>query len=1071
MGTSCSATRPNQITGQTALAERPLDVAGTVDVVSAFLAQDHKTERDAVNSFVKTAALATGGQVHFYNCPFSRGRLTVVSGRPSSEDEGFFLVASSSPSMQKADAACPRHVAVLQDALENGVSSSEAATSSGGNYVAAATVKTRGVLDGILVAEVAADLLGASDVNQAPKPLANGRPNREHTASKLNSWPGNNHCTNCSLLDSSIAQAVTLWSQVLGERLENLHNRQNAQGLTKALNSILGTMEKVVDAGISGLECHAAMSHTSNMIPSEVLRGGIESDRVALWFYDCESKEVVLNNSGHLDGIRVPVDQSIVGDAVRVGNGRVICVPDVNQDSRFNRSVDERTGFCTQSTICIPIRLPRPSVDRCQSLSKAKLAAEECQASAGKELIKRLNTSITDCNLSVVQLTNGRRPGETGERIDHFDFVLAESIQKSILPTMLNLREVVMQFLEMERQKEGLQAVVSLVSRADSVTEVIALVEQEVNDVMSCECCTFFFIDEANNEVWAPPTDARPKGICVSVGEGLVGHMAYLAQTDAEQCARMMTANDPQTHPYWKGDIDSDFVTRNVMTAPVWSGGKDKRLMGLIQILNKRTSGFKSRQSSPGSVRLRGFSPLRNRMSISAGKHGTSSNESQVPGFTPADERLLQTLASGVGCHLDRLLVDMMWTKAEMDTNAPGADSKQIPVPSIMNEYYSMAGKGKTVYRTHTQHFDTSESGSTKIWSVRARLTKVGPDKDVEMLFRESEPPEHADVQQWRVDYWALSEAEEFRLFLQALRHIGCLGEMAVEEMHLHNFFFAIRKTYGVVPFHNFRHALSTLHYAFKLMTSTGCIKVLNQESQFAILVAALCHDCDHRGCNNAFEIMTRSELALRYNDNAPLESHHCARTFETALGQSTKAGNCNIFSGLNRETFVTVRQLIIAGILSTDMKHHGDHVALIQSFRLRDCEDKEQSQFLVELFLHSADISNPFMPMDISRRWATLVAEEFTLQVTKERELGLPVTTFMDGLSDPKMAAKNQVGFVDFVIHPLTDPMFRIFPGLDDIKRYLHENRSENLAVAEGKQPGDEKQSFAPIATNPSAQ
>jgi len=910
-------------------------------------------------------------------------------------------------------------------------------------------------VDGILLVEVPSELFAENGEGKAPPPEAfevNGMAMREASsrASKINSHSSEHSvlcCENGRLPETSLALAVRLWSQVLGERLENLQHRQSSQALTKALSSVLGTMEKVVDAGISGLECHAAMSHTSNMIPSEVLRGGIESDRVALWFYDYENREVVLNNSGHLDGIRVPADQSIVGDAVRFGTGRVICVPDVNLDSRFNRSVDQRTGFSTQSTICVPILMPRSSLER------RKTDPESEPVDAEKRLSKKLRSSMSEGDMSVVQLTNGRRPGETGERIDHFDFVHAENIQHSVLPMMLRMRDFFMEFLEMERQKEGLQAVVSLVSQADSVTEVIALVEQEVNDVMSCECCTFFFIDEANNEVWAPPTSSRPKGICVHIGEGLVGHMAKLAQTDAEQCARMMTTNDPQTHPFWKGDVGTDFVTRNLMTTPVWSAGKDKRLMGLIQILNKRGSAAaRSRNrgpDTPASTRMAKTQSGPGRLSMVEG-----CGQEKQSAFTPADERCLQSLAAGVGSHLDRLLVDMMWTKAEMDTSNLGKEG-QLPTSAMMNEYYSLASKVKTVIKSENPKLlakpGTKDTRET-FWLNAPLASSLGPRKD-EMLFSEQEPPDYGNVLQWRVDYWTLSEFQEFRLFLQALRSTGCIGDdscIEVEDYCLHNFFLSLKAGYRAVPFHNFRHALSTMHFAFKLMTESECTKVLNYESQYAILVAALCHDCDHRGCNNAFEIMTRSELALRYNDNAPLENHHCARTFEIALGSSTKAGNCNIFSGLNRESFVNVRQLTIAGILSTDMKHHGDHVNLIQSFRLKDSEDKEQSQFLVELFLHSADISNPFMPSDISRRWAKLVAEEFTMQVTKERELGLPVTAFMDGLSDPIKAAKSQIGFVDFVIHPLTDPFFRLFPGLADCSKYLDENRAENVAMVE---------------------
>ena len=46
-------------------------------------------------------------------------------------------------------------------------------------------------------------------------------------------------------------------------------------------------------------------------------------------------------------------------------------------------------------------------------------------------------------------------------------------------------------------------------------------------------------------------------------------------------------------------------------------------------------------------------------------------------------------------------------------------------------------------------------------------------------------------------------------------------------------------------------------------------------------MVSALCHDVDHSGRNNHFEVSSYSKLALRYNDESVLENHHAATTFK----------------------------------------------------------------------------------------------------------------------------------------------------------------------------------------------
>jgi hypothetical protein len=42
-----------------------------------------------------------------------------------------------------------------------------------------------------------------------------------------------------------------------------------------------------------------------------------------------------------------------------------------------------------------------------------------------------------------------------------------------------------------------------------------------------------------------------------------------------------------------------------------------------------------------------------------------------------------------------------------------------------------------------------------------------------------------------------------------------------------------------------------------------------------ALLVSSLCHDIDHPGFTNAYEILTGSERAVRHNDLSVLENHH----------------------------------------------------------------------------------------------------------------------------------------------------------------------------------------------------
>merc|ERR1712232_326370 len=78
------------------------------------------------------------------------------------------------------------------------------------------------------------------------------------------------------------------------------------------------------------------------------------------------------------------------------------------------------------------------------------------------------------------------------------------------------------------------------------------------------------------------------------------------------------------------------------------------------------------------------------------------------------------------------------------------------------------------------------------------------------------------------------------------------------------------------------------------------------------------CHDVGHPGVNNPFLVETSHELAIRYNDNSPLENMHCAKLFEIANQQKTA-----VFADLDKVQYKEVRKVCIEAILHTDNMHH----------------------------------------------------------------------------------------------------------------------------------------------------
>ncbi len=80
--------------------------------------------------------------------------------------------------------------------------------------------------------------------------------------------------------------------------------------------------------------------------------------------------------------------------------------------------------------------------------------------------------------------------------------------------------------------------------------------------------------------------------------------------------------------------------------------------------------------------------------------------------------------------------------------------------------------------------------------------------------------------------------------------------------------------------------------------------------------------------------------------------------------------------------------------------------------------KDNNNRLFIMELFLHCSDISNPFKPFNVCAKWADLVMAEFFDQGDKERALGFDISPGFD--RNTTNLNNMQMGFIEFVVQPL---------------------------------------------------
>merc|ERR1712228_830535 len=139
---------------------------------------------------------------------------------------------------------------------------------------------------------------------------------------------------------------------------------------------------------------------------------------------------------------------------------------------------------------------------------------------------------------------------------------------------------------------------------------------------------------------------------------------------------------------------------------------------------------------------------------------------------------------------------------------------------------------------------------------------------------------------------------------LEKMYHeLGLVEELDIHPSTLKRFLLRVQENYRNNPFHNFRHSFCVTQMMYVLIHACKLYKHLSKKDLCVLITACICHDLDHPGFTNTYQINARTEIAIRYNDISPLENHHCAISFKI-LSQP----ECNIFANCSQDVFKEIR-------------------------------------------------------------------------------------------------------------------------------------------------------------------
>ncbi|MDQ3025483.1 MAG: GAF domain-containing protein [Pseudomonadota bacterium] len=285
--------------------------------------------------------------------------------------------------------------------------------------------------------------------------------------------------------------------------------------------------------------------------------------------------------------IRLPNTTGIAGHVF--ATGKAVNIADPYADPRFNRSIDEQTGFVTRNILCVPIKTVKGEViGVAQALNRRR-------GSFGKRDLMVLEAMTTQGTLAL----------QSAQYIERMKAVRAQE----------------MEFVD----------VVSEVTADIKLGSLLHRVMGEATRMLNAERSTLFLNDEKTQELWS------------EVGQGLE-LMQIRLPNHVGIAGAVFTSGKSINIPHAYADLrfspsfdrKTGYFTRSILCVPIVN--KHGRTIGVTQVLNKRGGPFGAEDES----RLRAFTA---QIAISLENAKLFADVQNMKNYS---EAMLESMSSGV---------------------------------------------------------------------------------------------------------------------------------------------------------------------------------------------------------------------------------------------------------------------------------------------------------------------------------------------------------------------------------------------------------------------------------------
>jgi len=598
-----------------------------------------------------------------------------------------------------------------------------------------------------------------------------------------------------------------------------------------------------------------------------------------------------------------------------------------------------------------------------------------------------------------------------------------------------------------QKKLNALLSIIRIQSADKSLNQLLEVAVENIAKVINAEIASIYLCDINRKEIFICSSCDGLEGLTISYGQGLAG---YVAETG--ECVRIENAyTDHRFLPIV--DKFTGKTSKSIICAPI-AGFSSSHPIALIQAMNK-VNGLHFNKydeeilitiAKELSIALH----LRAREIFELKTTVQSYNPNcEVVSQSVLEASLLQEYGSIAYRYKYRIIDDhivygvnrgsqLSETSSEVTTNR----SSKPPSSRSTNQSndYTYTNDTTSYDYTSNSHTNSNQSNETKdIISYNHMNTSINGKYTYNEAFEL--------INNYNLDPFEISNDNLIELAMYMFESYNLIEKFLIDVNTLYRFLTVVSNNYhSINAFHNFKHGFGVMHVTFNILKYGNVDKYLLDIDILSLLIAAICHDIDHTGHNNNFEIASRSSLAILYSDDMVLERHHAAMTNKLLM-----TPDIDFLKNVSKEDKTYIRKQITNAIFGTDMSKHFEvveqlttHISLDPKFNIDDLVDRTK---LCRYVLHSADIGAQTQDENLSTKWTNCCIQEFYNQTLLEQQLGLEVTPYMaDLLNDEYKANSLQNGFINDIVLPLWQSLAQCFPLLDCFVKSLIKNRDRYL-------------------------